>query len=274
MFSRIFLGLVVSSAMVSSTYSAAGGGVVGGEGWGAASGYAHSTAHADNAWNDIFPSIAPAAAPGHDYIINQIASQIQNPNWNGILDRWHARLLPQLNAEQLTKLAARIREIYPNGISFAAPTMITEMQSVRRDIEPGRYQYVDEPRQVIGDMPLAYIPLSIEIPFRYEKIDEIIGSKFDHAIMGGAKRNTPVADGISLGTAWSILNEFIEHYRKGLGEANMLLASAQLSPQEKAGLEKLIEGSSQLFNRLAELHTQIKTEFEKPKTARNADVMS
>ncbi len=190
------------------------------------------------------------------------------------MDRWHARLLPQLNAEQLTKLAARIREIYPNGISFAAPTMITEMQSVRRDIEPGRYQYVDEPRQVIGDMPLAYIPLSIEIPFRYEKIDEIIGSNFDHAIMGGAKRNTPVADGISLGTAWSILNEFIEHYRKGLGEANMLLASAQLSPQEKAGLEKLIEGSSQLFNRLAELHTQINTEFEKPKTARNADVMS
>lgn len=51
------------------------------------------------------------------------------------------------------------------------------------------------------------------------------------------------------------------------------MASAQLSPQEKAGLEKLIEGSSQLFNRLAELHSQINAEFEKPNRSRNMQLV-
>lgn len=257
MFSRIFLGLVVSTAMVPATYSSAGG----------LSSSSADHVHADNVWNDIFPGIAPAAAPGPDYIIDQIVNEIQNHHWNGILNTWIARQLLQLNAEQLTQLAARIREICPSGISFAAPTMITERQYIRWDTVAGQDIY--EPREVIGDMPLLYINLSIEMPFHYEGIDELIRSDFDRAIMGGAKRNTPIAAGVSLGQAWSVLNEFIEHYRLGLSEAEALLASAQLSPQERTQLERLIEGSSQLFNRLVELYTQINAEFEKPGKARN-----
>jgi hypothetical protein len=268
MLSKILLGLAVSTAMVPATYSSyssgAGGGPVNNH---SSSSSAADHAHVGNAWSDIFPGIAPAAAPGPDYIIDQIVNQIQNHHWNGILNTWTARQLPQLNAEQLTRLAARIREICPNRISFAQPIMITEQQYVRWDA--ATHQNIYEPREVIGDMPLLYINLSIETPFHYEGIDEIIRSDFDHAIMGGAKRNTPIAAGVSLGQTWSILNEFIEHYRLGLSEAEALLASAQLSPQERTQLERLIEGSSQLFNRLVELYTQINAEFEKPGKARN-----
>ena len=254
MFSRIFLGLVVSTAMISNTYSS--------------SNQSNAIQHeqADNAWSDIFPGINPGAG-GNEWVIDNIVSEIQNPNWNGILSGWIARQLVQLNEAQLTKLAARIREICSNGISFAQPTMITEQQYVRYDAATRQHIYED--RQVIGDMPIAYIPLSIEIPFGYERIDEIIGSDFDHAVMDGAKRNTPVAAGISLGQAWSILNEFIEHYRLGLSEAEALLASAELSPQERARLEKIIENSSQLFDRLTELYAQINAEFEKSGKTRN-----
>ncbi len=272
MFSRIFLGLVVSTAMVPATYSSYSSGAGGGP----ANNHSSSSssadhAHVGNAWSDIFPGIAPAAAPGPDYIIDQIVNQIQNHHWNGILNTWTARQLPQLNAEQLTRLAARIREICPNRISFAQPIMITEQQYVRWDA--ATHQNIYEPREVIGDMPLLYINLSIETPFHYEGIDEIIRSDFDHAIMGGAKRNTPIAAGVSLGQSWSLLNLFIEHYRLGLSEAEALLASAQLSPQERTQLERLIEGSSQLFNRLAELHSQINAEFEKPNRSRNMQLV-
>jgi hypothetical protein len=269
MFSRIFLGLVVSSAMVPATYSSYPSGAGGGPANNHSS--PSSAALADNAWSDIFPGITPAAAPGQDYIINQVVNEIQNPNWNGILNTWIARRLPQLNEAQLTQLAARIREICPNAISFSAPTMITEQQYVGYD--NATQQYIYEPRQVIDGMPIAAINLSIEIPFLYERINEIIKSNFDHAIMGGSKRNTLIADGVSLGQAWSILNEFIEHYRLGLSEAEALLASAQISPQERTGLERLIEGSSQLFNRLAELYAQINTEFEKPNRSRNMQLV-
>ncbi|MEI7494370.1 MAG: hypothetical protein WCJ92_07245 [Alphaproteobacteria bacterium] len=272
MFSKILLGLAVSTAMVPATYSSyssgAGGGPVNNH---SSSSSAADHAHVGNAWSDIFPGIAPAAAPGPDYLIDQIVNKIQKHDWSGILNTWTARQLPQLNAEQLTRLAVRIREIYPNGIRFSEPAMITEQQYAGWNVATN--QYILNPVQVIGDMPLAYIDLSIVIPFGYDRIDEIIGSNFDHAIMEGAKRNTPVAAGVSLGQAWSVLNEFIEHYRLGLNEAEALLASAQLSPQEKAGLEKLIEGSSQLFNRLAELHSQINAEFEKPNRSRNMQLV-
>ena len=144
MFSRIFLGLVVSTAMVPATYSSYSSGAGGGP----ANNHSSSSssadhAHVGNAWSDIFPGIAPAAAPGPDYIIDQIVNQIQNHHWNGILNTWTARQLPQLNAEQLTRLAARIREICPNRISFAQPIMITEQQYVRWDA--ATHQNIYEP---------------------------------------------------------------------------------------------------------------------------------
>jgi len=253
--------------MVPATYSSYSSGAGGGPANNhSSSSSAADHAHAGNAWNDIFPGINPGAG-GNEWVIHDVVNQIQDQNWNGILNTYTARYLPQLNAEQLTRLAARIREICPNRISFAQPVMITEQQYVRWDA--ATHQNIYEPREVIGDMPLLYINLSIETPFHYEGIDEIIRSDFDHAIMGGAKRNTPIAAGVSLGQTWSILNEFIEHYRLGLSEAEALLASAQLSPQERTQLERLIEGSSQLFNRLVELYTQINAEFEKPGKARN-----
>ncbi len=265
MFSRIFLGLAVSTAMVPATYSSYPSGAGGGPANNHSSSSSSAAYHADasNAWSDIFPGINPGAG-GNEWVIDQIVYQIQDQNWNGILNTYFARQLPQLNAEQLTRLAARIHEMYPNGIRFAEPTMITELQ-----YGVGGNANIYGPIRVIGDMPLAYIPLSIEIPFGYDRIDEIIGSNFDHAIMGGAKRNTPVAAGVSLGQAWSILNEFINHYRFGLSEAEALLKSAQISQQKRTQLERLIEGSSQLFNRLAELYAQINAEFEKPNKSRD-----
>ena len=160
MFSRIFLGLVVSTAMVPATYSSypsgAGGGPANNHSLSSSSAADH--AHVGNAWDDIFPGINPGAG-GNEWVIDQIVNQIQDQNWNGILNTSTARKLPQLNAEQLTRLAARLCDIYPNRISFAQPVMITEQQYVGWDAVTRQGIY--EPRQVIGDMPLLYINLSI-----------------------------------------------------------------------------------------------------------------
>ncbi len=250
MLSKLCMQLLVGAAVIgSSVYSADGGGH-------GAVAAAHVPVGSDRV---TFQGVVPSVGVGNQWVLDMLILQVQNPQWNGVLELQLGQDLNTLDAAQLRTFGERIQELpilAGRQVVFAAAVPVDAM---RQEVRIAQFD---------ATLEVPFLPFG----FRNEELANIFRLPFGEFINGGEKRSLDLSrsglPGVTLGKAWKFLGEFIAHYNCGMQESALLM-------EDVRGLQQRLKIDAgrgiALVARASQLWDVMNVEFEKALDQRNRE---